>query len=78
MGWVEGKGRHLGLERTCQGLAPLFDHNCCMCVCVCMCGEGGGRRREMVREGQTASYYPLLTQKTAGATEYTQPPVCLP
>ena len=45
MGWVEGKGRHLGLERTCQGLAPLFDHNCCMCVCVCMCGEGGGEEK---------------------------------
>ena len=39
MGWVEGEGRHLGLERTCQGLALLFDHNCC--VCVCALGGGG-------------------------------------
>jgi len=34
--WVEEEGRRSGLERTCQGLTPLFDHTCYVCA-----GRGG-------------------------------------
>ena len=44
MVWVEGEGRHLGLERTFRGLALLFDHNCRGGKKVDGACVGGGRR----------------------------------